>query len=112
MVKNFEELQQFGKDGLEATTKSFDAASKSAQAIATELVDYTKKSFEEGTQAFEKLVGVKSIEKAIELQQDYLKTAYEGFVAEANKIGSLYVDFAKEAYKPFEGYIAKAVPAK
>lgn len=112
MVKNFEELQQFGKDGFEATAKSFDAVSKSAQAIATELVDYTKKSFEDGTQAFEKLAGVKSVEKAIELQQDYLKTAYEGFVAEANKIGSLYMDFAKEAYKPFEGYIAKTVPAK
>jgi hypothetical protein len=111
MVKNFEELQQFGKEGFEATAKSFDAASKTAQAIASEVVDYSKKSFEDGTQAFEKLLGVKSIEKAIELQQDYAKSTYEGFVAEANKIGSLYVDFAKEIYKPFEGYLAK-VPAK
>jgi hypothetical protein len=112
MVKNFEEFQQFSKEGFEVTAKSFDAASKTAQAIANEVVDYTKKSFEDGSQALEKLLGVKSVEKAIEVQQDYLKSAYEGFVAEANKIGALYVDFAKEVYKPFESYIAKANPAK
>jgi hypothetical protein len=33
-------------------------------------------------------------------------------VAEATKIGELYVDLAKEAYKPFEAYMAKAAPAK
>ena len=30
-----------------------------------------------------------------------------GFVAEATKLGELYVDFAKEAYKPFESAYAK-----
>lgn len=111
MVKNFEEMQKFGKDGFEATTKAFDAASKTAQAIATEVADYSKKSFEEGTQAFEKLLGVKSVEKAIELQQAYLKSAYEGFVSEATKLGTIYADFAKETYKPFESF-AKTVPVK
>ena len=46
-----------------------------------------------------------------EIQADYAKTAYEGFVAQATKIGELYVDLAKETYKPFESYIAKT-PAK
>jgi hypothetical protein len=112
MVKNFEELQKFGKDNVEAAQKSFDAVSKSVQAIAAEVADYSKKSFEDSFQTFEKLLGVKSLDKVIEVQQAYLKDAYEGFVAEANKIGGLYVDLAKETYKPFEGYIAKMTPAK
>ncbi len=112
MVKNFEDLQKISKDGFEVTTKSFDAVSKSIQAIATEVADYSKKSFEEGTQAFEKLLGAKSFEKAIELQQAYVKDAYEGFVSEATKIGSLYADLAKETYKPFETYAAKVAPTK
>lgn len=111
MVKNFEDFQKIGKDGFEATTKSFDAVTKSVQAIATEVADYSKKSFEEGTQAFEKLIGAKSVEKAIEVQQAYLKDAYEGFVSNATKIGSLYADLAKETYKPFETF-AKVVPVK
>ena len=41
------------------------------------------------------------------MQTEYAKTAYEGFVAEASKLGELYADLAKESYKPFETLIAK-----
>ena len=108
MVKNLEELQQAGKENVEVAMKSAETMSKGAQAIATEVADYSKKSFEESTAALEKLFGVKSIEKAIELQTEYAKSAYEGFVAEATKIGELYADLAKESYKPFETMLAKA----
>ena len=108
MVKNFEDLQQVGKENVDVAMKSFGALSKSGQAIAVEFADYSKKSFEDGTAALEKLFGVKSFEKAIEVQTDYAKVAYEGFVAEATKLGELYADLAKEAYKPFESLLAKA----
>jgi hypothetical protein len=108
MVKNFEDLQQVGKDNVEVALKSFGALSKSAQAIAVEVADYQKKAFEDGTAALEKLFGVKSFDKAIEVQTEFAKTAYEGFVAKANKIGELYADLAKETYKPLEAIVAKA----
>ncbi|HEY6028820.1 MAG TPA: phasin family protein [Pseudolabrys sp.] len=108
MVKNFEDLQQVGKENVDVALKSMGALSKSAQAIAVEVADYSKKSFEDGTAALEKLFGVKSLDKAIEVQTEYAKTAYEGFVAKASKIGELYADFAKETYKPFEAMLAKA----
>ena len=92
--------------------KAFGAVSKSSQAIAVEVADYSKKAFEDGTAAFEKLLGAKSIEKVIEVQQVYLKDAYEGFVAQAAKFGELYADLAKETYKPYESYLAKVTPTK
>jgi len=107
MVKNLDDLQQVGKDNVEVALKSFGALSKGAQAIAVEVADYQKKAFEDGTAALEKLFGVKSLDKAIEVQTEYAKTAYEGFVSKANKIGELYVDLAKETYKPFETILAK-----
>jgi phasin family protein len=107
MVKNFDEFQQFGKENADATMKSFGAVTKGMQAIAVEAADYSKKSFEEGTQAVEKLFSAKSIEKAMEVQQTYLKSAYESFVAETTKFGELYAALAKETYKPYEGYFAK-----
>ncbi len=112
MVKNFEDVQKLSKDNTDATMKSFGALSKGSQAIATEFVDYSKKSFEDGTKVVEKLFGAKSFDKVLEIQTDYAKTAYEGFVAQATKIGELYSDLAKEAYKPFEAYAAKVAPAK
>ena len=108
MVKNFEDLQQVSKESMDSTMKSWGAVSKSAQAIAVEMADYSKKAFEDSTAALEKLFGVKSLDKAIEVQTEYAKTAYEGFVAKSSKIGELYADLAKETYKPFETIIAKA----
>ena len=112
MVKNFEDVQKLGKDNMDATMTSLGALSKGFQTIAVELADYSKKVFEEGTAATEKLLGAKSIDKAMEIQTDYAKTAYEGFVAQATRMGELYADLAKETYKPFEAYVAKATPAK
>ena len=102
MIKNFEDLQVVGKENVDIALKSFGALSKGTQAIAVEVADYSKKSFEDSTAAMEKLFGVKSLDKAIELQTEYAKTAYEGFVAKATKIGEMYAELAKETYKPFE----------
>lgn len=108
MIKGFEDVQKMSKDSMDATMKSLGVLSKATQAIAAEVADYSKKSFEDGTKVVEKLLGAKSLDKAIEIQADYAKSAYEGFVAQATKISELYADFAKETYKPFEAYVAKA----
>ena len=112
MLKNFEDFQKLGKDNVDVAMQQLGTVSKGWQAIATEFADYSKKSFEDGSAAMEKLLGAKSLEKAIEVQSDYVKGAYEGFVAEATKLGELYTDLAKETYKPLEGILAKVAPAK
>ena len=56
-------------------------------------------------------MGSKSLEKAMEVQTDYVKSAYEGFVSEATKLSTLYSDLAKETYKPFETAMAKSTAA-
>ena len=108
MLENFEDVQKISKANVEATTQAFGTLSKTTQAIAAEMADYSKRSFENSTKAMEKLFGVKSLDKAIEVQTEYAKTAYEGFVAEATKLSTLYTDLAKETYKPFEGVFARA----
>jgi hypothetical protein len=104
---NVEEFQKAAKDNLENSIKSLSVVTKGVQAISAEVADYSKKSFEQGSAALEKLIGSKSLDKAIEVQTEYAKTAYEGYVAQMNKVGELYVDLAKEIYKPYEGFLAK-----
>jgi hypothetical protein len=108
MVTNFDDLQKVGKDNVDVALKSFGAVSKGVQAIAVEVADYSKKAFEDGSAATEKLFGVKTLDKAFELQSAYLKNSYESFVAEAAKLGELYSDLAKASYKPFEIFVASA----
>ena len=110
MVK-VEEMQQYGKEQFDAAVASANTFSSGFQAIATAYGDYTKKSFEDTKSFVEKLSGVKSVEKAIEVQTEFAKSAYETFVAESQKIGALYSDLAKQAYKPLEGMAAKFAPA-
>ncbi len=107
-----DQMQKFGKDGMDMAMASLGAWTKNAQAIATEVADYSKKSFEDSAAAWEKLIGAKSVEKAMEVQSEYLKSSYEDFVAQSTKLGELYADFAKQAYKPFEGVMAKASAMK
>ncbi len=107
MLQNIEEMQKLGKENVDLAMKSFGTVSKGFQAIAVEVADYSKKSFEDGTAAAEQLFGARTLDKAVEIQSAYFKSAYEGFVAEATKLGELYADLAKETYKPYEGLIGK-----
>ena len=104
MLKNFDDIQKYGKDNMDVTMKAWGQLSKGVQAIAAETADYSKKSFEEGSAALEKLFGAKSLDKAIEIQSAYAKTAYEGFVAQATKMGELYADLAKEILQAFREF--------
>lgn len=112
-MKNFEDVQNFGKEGFDAWVASATALTKGYQAVAQELAEFSRKSLELNTQTFEKAVAARSIERVVEVQQGYAKEAYEAALAQANKLGELYVAAAKDAYKPFEaGFAAFGIKAK
>jgi hypothetical protein len=111
MIQQFDQFQKFGQDNMDAAMKTFGAVTKGAQTIAVEAAEYARKSFEQGTATIEKLVGAKTLDKAVEIQTEFLKNSYEGFVAQSTKMGELYAAVAKDAFRPFETIVAKA-PAK
>jgi len=93
---NVEQIQQSTKD-----------VGTSVQAIAAAHVDYTKKAMEHGSAFMSQLTSVKEPTKLMELHSEYVKSAYETFVAEAKKISELYTDLFKQTTKPLEALIAK-----
>lgn len=108
---NFDDANKQGKEAVDTFVKNYQTVAQGWQAIATETADYSKKSFENGLAHFEKLSGVKSVEAAVELQSAFVKSSYEGFVAEATKLGEMYANLAKGAYKTYEAPVAKATAA-
>jgi hypothetical protein len=106
-MTSVEDLQKLAKENAENAQKAFGTLSKGLQTIATEMADYSKKSFEEGSALLEQLSGAKSLDKVVEIQSDYAKKVYEGLVAQSTKIGELYTDLAKDIAKPFENFIPK-----
>lgn len=107
MIKSFEDVQSFGKDNLEAYQASAAAVTKGFQALAAETAEYSKRAFEKGAEAVEKIAGTKSPDKAFEVQQAYAKDAFEAFVGQATKMGELYLATAKDAFRPFETKLAQ-----
>jgi hypothetical protein len=104
MIKNinFDDFQKLGQHNMDAAVKVLGEWNKGWQAIAAEMSDYTKRSFEESTATFEKLMSARSVEQAIEIQSGFAKRAYDGYMHQLSKIGGMYADLAKEAYKPVE----------
>ena len=112
MAEQFRTGEQFQR----ASQRSFDAvvrtcgeANKGLQAIAAEIADYSKTALEDATRAFQQLVTAKPAERAFEIQSQYAKKAYDAYVAEASKLGEMWVGLTCEAYKPVERAVAKTV---
>jgi hypothetical protein len=83
-------------------------ASIDFQAIAMAYSNYTRKSFEQTKSYVEKLAGVRSLDKAVEIQIEFAKQAYETFTTESQKIRDLYSGLARQT---FESTVAKMIPA-
>jgi hypothetical protein len=77
-----------------------ETVQQNLKAIATAHADFAKTSFEQGKTYVAQLAQVKSLDQAVELNTQYAKTAYETFVAEANRISDLYKEFTKEVFAP------------
>jgi phasin protein len=77
----------------------------SMQTLANAYGEYTRKSFEQTKSFLEKLAGVRTLDKAFELQTEFAKQAYGTFVAESQKIQELHSEMARQRLKRFEGFV-------
>lgn len=102
-----DQVQRVGQNGLNAAVSSLGEANKGFQAIAAEITAYSKKSFEDGTRAFEQLLGARSLPQVFEIQSQYARKAYEAYIAELSKLGEMYAGLTRNAYKPVQQAAAK-----
>jgi hypothetical protein len=107
VITSFDGMQKSGREGVEMAMKSYGSLSQGLQAIAVEAAEYSRKSFETSTSTLEKVLASGSFESALQLQAEYLKNAYEGYLGEVSKLGTMVSDTTREAYKPYEGLFGK-----
>ena len=104
---NIYDFQKLGTEQLASNTTAASSFLDTVQAIAAEATDYSRRSLENSSSFVAKLLGAKSFDSVIQIHSEYAKTSYEGFVAQAKKMGELYSDLAKEFFKPIETAITK-----
>jgi phasin family protein len=97
-----QEAQEGVQRGLEAASRSFAEANKGFQALAAEMMNYSKATFDDAMRTWEQLIGVKSLDQAFDIQSQYAKRVYENHMAELSKLREMYTDMVRDASKPVE----------
>ena len=107
MFKSVEDFQKFSKDQLEAATQSATALGHGVQQLLTETTELSKKSIETGTDAFQSLMASRSMDRAIQVQMEFARTAYDSMMAGSHKFNGILSATAQEMFKPIEGAFHK-----
>jgi hypothetical protein len=80
---------------------------KGFQALAAEMTNYSKRTFDDVFRAWEQLLTAKSVEQMIEIQSQYAKKAYDTHMSEMSKLGERYVAIARNISEPVEQATAR-----
>jgi hypothetical protein len=107
-AETLNDFQKLGSDGFDAAVRSYGEVNRGLQALTAKLTDNAKEAFEDAMRTFHQVVGAKSLQQAVEIQTQYVKRAYDTFVAEAPKVGELYWAVVQDAYAPFERAVKRA----
>jgi len=103
------EVNTYSKKNLEAVVASVTAATKGAEALGAQVMAFSKKSMEDQVSAAKALAGAKSVQEAVELQTAWVKSAMEGYMAEASKMGETVAASVKDSVKPLNERVTATV---
>ena len=107
-TKLVEEANEFAKGNLEAVVESSRIAAKGFETLGQDAAEYGRKSFESATAALKTLATVKSPTEFFKLQSDYVRGAFDSYVAEASKNTEAVLKLAGDAAQPISNRFAVA----
>ena len=101
-MKGLDELSQMARGNVEAMLASSRAATAGLEAIAHQVADFSRKSFEETTAAARAMTTVKTPNELMQLQNDFAKTQFDHAVAEMSKLSETMVKLMGEVFEPIQ----------
>jgi phasin family protein len=107
-TKLVEEANEFAKGNVEALVESSRIAAKGFETLGQEAAEYSRKSFESATAAMKTLATVKSPTEFFKLQSDFVRGAFDSYVAEASKNTEAVLKLAGDAAQPLSNRFAVA----
>ena len=101
-MKHVDEMAGMARGNVEAMLASSRAAAQGIEAIAREVADFSRKSFEETTAAARAMTTVKTPNELMQLQNDFAKTQFDAAVAEMSKLSETMVKLMGEVFEPMQ----------
>jgi phasin family protein len=109
VFKNCEDIVAYNKENVDAFVKANNIMVKGVQDINKVLFSMAQKNMDESVALTKKLFGCKSVDEAVKLQGDLLKTNYAKALDESRKISDMAVKLAEEASAPLADRMTVAV---
>jgi phasin family protein len=104
-VAAFGEISAVSKANIEALTESATIATEAAQTLSAQAAAFAKSSIEEQIATARKLAGVRSIQEAFDIQTGYAKSAFDAYMAEANRWSEAVQASTAQAWKPINARV-------
>ncbi len=103
------ELNAANRRNLEAMVASVTAATKGAEQLGSQAVDYSKRSMDDSVSAARAITQAKSVQEVVELQTQYAKQALETYMGELNRWSETVSQSFKESVKPLNERASAAI---
>jgi phasin family protein len=104
-VKGYDHFLGYGKETVEAYAKAANVAAKGAETLNNEIFAWSKQSMEEAIAQTKALMATKSVHEAFELQSDFAKTQFDGYVAQMTKLGEIMASTTKDSFAPIQSRV-------
>lgn len=104
-----ESLARLGRENLAALAKANLALSAGLGAMGEELIDYAKSTLASASEAATALLGAKTLDEVLELNNGLAKTALDSLMARSTKLQELGISTTNEALAPFGGRFEAAL---
>ena len=104
-------VRSYAREAVEASTDSTRASVKGMQDAGQTLVDLVREQVSLSVETGKKLSGVGSIQDAVDLQTEFVKSSFDTNVRGFNELADVYTDTLIGAVNPFVKQAKKAAKA-
>ncbi|MDP6688261.1 MAG: phasin family protein [Alphaproteobacteria bacterium] len=109
MFEGYGDMAASGKQSMEAWNNAGAAYGRGMEAISGEWMKFAKQMLDSNVQATKAILGAKSLNEAMELQSEYARGSFDGFMAQSTKVGEMATKVAQETAEPINAQFTASV---
>lgn len=103
-----EDMAEFGKGNVEAMVESARIAAQALETMGQDAAAFARARYESTAQMIQTLASVKSPTEVMQVQADYVRSAFDALVKEASRSTEATLKLAGDVAKPLQNRVATA----
>ena len=107
--KGFDQFTNLAQANVDAMSKSMDVMTKGMESASKTWFAFTQTTVDASVDFGKQVMGAKSVNEIVDLQNTYAKTTFDGMVAESSKVSEMAVKTANEAFAPLKAQLEETV---